>query len=341
MKKSRALSPPDLPPFLSQQDAAHQDNNDDKKKKYPTLDLHGLRKDAAVRAVTDFLDRQSRHGNAASSWVLIITGTGSHSLSGPVLRTAVESLLQRRHMTFERNTPGSFLVQATSGNVWYTQHQSVDTKVIVADRKENPFSRMHQQGNAKKGLVSRRAAPQQRVTSGNSSDGTASTTGSSSTAVALSLSGPSVTEVAQDEANMERAKSESRAAAAQYAKETKRAHEAELQQALRASMQQQTNEDDADAEFEAALHQSIALSQQQQQLQQQQEEELLQQALRASVTDTTLTQDEMEAQAMALSLQQQEQQQSTASLQTDKEEEEEARMLREILQRSLYETVGP
>ena len=72
----------------------------------PTLDLHGYRKEAAIRAVTEFLDRQSRRNAPNDGWVTIITGAGSHSPDGPVLRTAVESLLRRRQIQFERDTPG-------------------------------------------------------------------------------------------------------------------------------------------------------------------------------------------------------------------------------------------
>lgn len=56
-----------------------------------TLDLHGLRADAAERRVTDFLATQARiHGGRV---VHVITGSGLGSPGGPVLRGRVGELL--------------------------------------------------------------------------------------------------------------------------------------------------------------------------------------------------------------------------------------------------------
>jgi DNA-nicking Smr family endonuclease len=74
------------------------------------LDLHGRTREAAIREVTQVLDT---HGEA--SWVHIITGSGAHSPSGPVLRHAVEAVLKGRKMEYRRTSPGSFLVNAASG----------------------------------------------------------------------------------------------------------------------------------------------------------------------------------------------------------------------------------
>jgi hypothetical protein len=74
------------------------------------LDLHGRTKEAAIREVTQFLET---HGEA--SWVHIITGSGAHSPSGPVVRGAVEGVLKRRQMEYRRTSPGSFLVNAATG----------------------------------------------------------------------------------------------------------------------------------------------------------------------------------------------------------------------------------
>ena len=49
-----------------------------------SLDLHGYRKDAAIRAVTDFLEQVVSISPTLqkSRWVTIITGTGQHSPDG-------------------------------------------------------------------------------------------------------------------------------------------------------------------------------------------------------------------------------------------------------------------
>ena len=49
-----------------------------------SLDLHGYRKEAAIRAVTDFLERVASVSptHLESRWVTIITGTGQHSPDG-------------------------------------------------------------------------------------------------------------------------------------------------------------------------------------------------------------------------------------------------------------------
>ena len=126
MKKSTPLSPNQLKHHHQVQ------------QQYTILDLHGKRRDAAIVAVTNFLDLQRRLADKQSSqccWVTIITGTGSHSSVGPVLRSAVVSLLSRRNMEFIQSTPGSFCVNAQSGQAWYRQQQSaVDTKLLVAQR---------------------------------------------------------------------------------------------------------------------------------------------------------------------------------------------------------------
>ncbi|GAX18962.1 hypothetical protein FisN_8Hh182 [Fistulifera solaris] len=89
------------------------------------LDLHGLTREKAIRAVTDFMeDNKRKH-------VRIITGTGSHSTHGPVLRTAVESLLTRRKMQFQKDSAGSFLVNCASGDTFYPPESPQDTKLLV------------------------------------------------------------------------------------------------------------------------------------------------------------------------------------------------------------------
>lgn len=58
------------------------------------LDLHGLTRDEAVARTRSFLAGAVRQGWPA---VVIVTGKGLHSSAGPVLRQAVERLLEGSH----------------------------------------------------------------------------------------------------------------------------------------------------------------------------------------------------------------------------------------------------
>mmetsp|Transcript_12290 Transcript_12290/g.23026 ORF Transcript_12290/g.23026 Transcript_12290/m.23026 type:complete len:372 (+) Transcript_12290:128-1243(+) len=89
-----------------------------------TLDLHGCTKPQAIQKLTTFFDQiRSNHYNNNSNKktsypVTIITGSGKHSTHGPVLRQAVQHLLEKRQMTFHLNHhggKGSFHVDALSG----------------------------------------------------------------------------------------------------------------------------------------------------------------------------------------------------------------------------------
>ena len=87
----------------------------------PTLDLHGYTKEKAIRSLTDFLERSAqKQQQRKSSFVRIITGTGSHSgaMGGPVLKQAVHKLLIKRDMEFSYTKKhGLFLVNVHSGHV--------------------------------------------------------------------------------------------------------------------------------------------------------------------------------------------------------------------------------
>ena len=87
----------------------------------PTLDLHGYTKEKAIRSLTDFLERSAqKQQQRKSSFVRIITGTGSHSgaMGGPVLKQAVHKLLIKRDMEFSYTKKhGLFLVNVHSGLV--------------------------------------------------------------------------------------------------------------------------------------------------------------------------------------------------------------------------------
>jgi hypothetical protein len=112
----------------------------------PSIDLHGLTKDDAISTVANFLNthRASPHLKQKSNShykpvpVIIITGSGKHSHSGPVLRTAVEKYLQKREMNYVINRgKGSFTVDCASGiDLYFDHNQKVCTKVIIATEDE-------------------------------------------------------------------------------------------------------------------------------------------------------------------------------------------------------------
>mmetsp|Transcript_17103 Transcript_17103/g.25283 ORF Transcript_17103/g.25283 Transcript_17103/m.25283 type:complete len:279 (+) Transcript_17103:156-992(+) len=109
-----------------------------KKQIVATLDLHGYRKDRAIRELTDFLDNMSKRPGK-ECWVKVVTGSGSHSQAGPVLRSKVSTLLLKREIDFSLNQgKGSFTVNAKSGFAFYKTLRQEDTKLqMLASRYES------------------------------------------------------------------------------------------------------------------------------------------------------------------------------------------------------------
>ncbi|KAL9189524.1 hypothetical protein ACHAXT_009199 [Thalassiosira profunda] len=110
-----------------------------------TLDLHGCRLEEAISEVTLFLERIRRTVASASRrrsahqilYVQIITGAGSHSSHGPVLRNAVQRLLEKRGMDFRlERGGGAFQVDALSGVDLYDAGPAVCSKVVVSEHDE-------------------------------------------------------------------------------------------------------------------------------------------------------------------------------------------------------------
>eukprot|EP00555_Chaetoceros_dichaeta_P005561 CAMPEP_0198257680 /NCGR_PEP_ID=MMETSP1447-20131203/7287_1 /TAXON_ID=420782 /ORGANISM="Chaetoceros dichaeta, Strain CCMP1751" /LENGTH=632 /DNA_ID=CAMNT_0043944633 /DNA_START=66 /DNA_END=1964 /DNA_ORIENTATION=+ len=103
------------------------------------LDLHGLTKEKAIAKMTAYLHTIRRNHTATFHdgnvcIVTIITGSGSHSIRGPVLRTSVENTLTKRQMDFKLNHgKGSFSVDALSGIDLYAEsnQQKEDSKVLI------------------------------------------------------------------------------------------------------------------------------------------------------------------------------------------------------------------
>eukprot|EP00536_Pseudo-nitzschia_multiseries_P015268 jgi/Psemu1/291917/fgenesh1_pg.848_\ len=114
-----------------------------------TLDLHGCTKSEGTCRTTEFLDRTSGLvKNAETAWVLIITGSGAHSPQGPVLRGAIEALLDKRKMEYHLlKGKGSFMVNVSSGFVLYDLDQPTDSKVVVTTSSSS-------RSTAKRGLQS-------------------------------------------------------------------------------------------------------------------------------------------------------------------------------------------
>lgn len=111
----------------------------------PCIDLHGLTRDDAIATVANFLNAQrassvKQECNSPYSPVpvVIITGSGKHSHSGPVLRPVIEKYLQKREMNYVLNKgKGSFTVDCTSGiDLYFDNNQNVCTKVIIASHDE-------------------------------------------------------------------------------------------------------------------------------------------------------------------------------------------------------------
>ena len=244
----------------------------------PTLDLHGYRKEAAIRAVTEFLDRQSRRNAPNDGWVTIITGAGSHSPDGPVLRTAVESLLRRRQIQFERDTPGSFKVQSRSGEVWYTEHQATDTKLVLADPRDFvPCLHRTQQPQS---------ALSQTLVSSADGIGTIS-----NQAALLSDFGPSVQEVARDDATIERIKEQSRLELQEEERYKTAMDKEAMAEALKASKELFKSQEE---EFTKTLELTVEVSRHEQSKEQQKEEELMRRALKLSEREYELAQQKEE-----------------------------------------------
>lgn len=114
------------------------------------LDLHGETREKAIEKLISFLDQirhkhkkksnytHSNHNafqhNSKQIMVTIVTGSGSHSQQGPILRTAVEKVLKKRMMTYHlTHKRGAFNVDALSGIELSFDEQGRDSKVILLD----------------------------------------------------------------------------------------------------------------------------------------------------------------------------------------------------------------
>jgi hypothetical protein len=107
-----------------------------------TIDLHGKTKSESLKRLTSFMDQvSSSKPKSTNVWVLVITGSGAHSNTGPILRTSVESLFQKRKMKYMINPgKGSFSVDVNSGFQLFEPEQPIDTKVVISETSRQEIS---------------------------------------------------------------------------------------------------------------------------------------------------------------------------------------------------------
>jgi hypothetical protein len=278
-----------------------------------TVDLHGYRKDGAMRELTSFLEGHRVAGTATP--VMVITGTGSHSsdVGGPVLRTAVQSLLERREMEFSRNTAGSFLVKARSGVTWFSQQSNAeDTKVVLRDGNDDDIriqqaaakaarnrqrQRQHQYVRQSSAPMSLTGTRTQLLTADGGGGGNAlDTTGSSARALLFGAAGPSLTEVARSEAEWNSAKDESIELARHHNKQNTK-EEREMQRVLSASEEELKRIEEEEKE---RFDQAVALSNRGELLERRDDERLIQNALAESQQEETLAHEALVVQEQEL-----------------------------------------
>lgn len=108
-----------------------------------TLDLHGFTKDKAIKHFTDFIASTKWYHlkNTTSDaplttplWAEVITGSGSHSSNGPILRDAIRALLDKRKMVYTQENAGSFLVNVMSGYELHPSPSPRDSKVTFVSQ---------------------------------------------------------------------------------------------------------------------------------------------------------------------------------------------------------------
>jgi hypothetical protein len=259
-----------------------------------TLDLHGYRKDGAMSELTSFLEGHRVAGTITS--VQVVTGTGSHSsdTGGPVLRSAVANLLERREMAYSRNTVGSFLVNAQSGVTWFSQQStSEDTKVLLRDGNDDDIRIQQAAAKTARNRQQKQHQYIRQSSAPGESTGTLLLTGAfdttSGSARALLSLGPSLTEVVRSEAEWNRAKDESMELARHNNKQNTK-EERELRKVLSASEEElkRLEEEDRDR-----FDQAVALSKRGELLERRDDERLLQNALAESQREETLARESL------------------------------------------------
>jgi len=215
------------------------------------IDLHGRRSDDAVRELTLFLERirsaASRVPSFAASssqfYVTVITGSGSHSTHGPILRSVVQRLLEKRGMSYQlERGGGAFRVNALSGHDLYQAEAPADSKVVVADNDsfhEMASARRRHHHHGSFADTVQMMAQQSTVTSQSSRSSMHIPSHSLSipvvaAAAVVTTYDPLPRQVAEEDANLKTAMEKSRNET-DYEARLQRRHEEELERAISAS----------------------------------------------------------------------------------------------------------
>jgi hypothetical protein len=247
------------------------------KKNVPTLDLHGYYRERAIQELVAFLERLSTWEQQKEA--MIITGMGKHShlSGGPVLKTAVEKFLTVHQFQFTYRK-GCFHIQVSTGSLRnYQQCSDVDTKIILMD---DPSVILQETQTTRKRTYGRSKSQVGQAAGGREAHETNDT-------MAGILMGPSVTEVAREEGEIQKGKEESLVTFRQYIKVKHREHK-ELEKALQLSeqhkqqQQQQQQPSISDEDEHQILQQTLEVSAREEASLRQQEEQMLQQALELS-----------------------------------------------------------
>lgn len=187
---------------------------------------------------------------AASSsqfYVTVITGSGSHSSNGPILRSVVQRLLEKRGMTYQLECGGgAFRVNALSGHDLYQADAPVDSKVVVANNDSfHKMASASRRGYHHSGSFADTMQQQSTVASQShhnrplhnrpSSHQRSSVPAATATAAAVAAPyDPLPRQVAEEDRNLKTAVEKSRSLR-DYEARLQRQHEEELERAISAS----------------------------------------------------------------------------------------------------------
>jgi hypothetical protein len=241
-----------------------------------TIDLHGYKRDEGIAAVTAFVESSQRQfPPPTDAWVCIITGSGHHSPSGPVLRDAVRSLLNKREMEYTlQRGKGSFLVNVHSGHALVAAPalaECTKIQIVANNTKNNNDNNAHSHVK----LVNRPAI------SSNSTNATSRSIETTTTSVVA----PKPAQVVADDVLVERVKQESHRQFVALQKRRRDEMQLQLKQALAASkreMEQQQAQREQEWWCLAAILKQSSQQQQQEELLRAQEQERLEEILRHS-----------------------------------------------------------
>ena len=181
-------------------------------------------------------------------YVTIITGSGSHSSHGPILRSVVQRLFDKRGMSYQlERGGGAFRVNALSGHDLYQPDAPSDSKVVIAD--DDSF---HQMAAAARRRQHHQGSFADTTTNGITQQSTTVASRSShrplhapshrlsvpvAAAMANAYSDPVPRQVAEEDTNLKTAVEKSRSER-DYEARLQRQHEEELERAISTSKEE-------------------------------------------------------------------------------------------------------